>query len=53
MSEIVIYDDGDFYLEVSVDKDSTCSILEQVTKDGKNRKMNLYNLDMIIALGIE
>ena len=51
MSEIVIYDDGDFYLEVSVDKDSTCSILEQVARDGKNRKMNFYNLDMIIATG--
>ena len=28
---------------------STCSILEQVAADGKIRKMNLYNLDMIIS----
>ena len=30
---------------------STCSILEQVAADGKMRKMNLYNLDMIISVG--
>lgn len=30
---------------------STCSILEQVAMDGKIRKMNLYNLDMIISVG--
>ncbi len=30
---------------------STCSILEQVANDGKIRKMNLYNLDMIISVG--
>ncbi|MDD3487223.1 MAG: virulence protein RhuM/Fic/DOC family protein [Candidatus Moranbacteria bacterium] len=29
----------------------TCSILEQVAADGKMRKMNLYNLDMIISVG--
>lgn len=32
-------------------KKSTCSILEQVAADGKKRKMNLYNLDMIISVG--
>ncbi|MDO6436071.1 RhuM family protein [Cyclobacterium sp. 1_MG-2023] len=31
--------------------ESTCSILEQVAADGKKRKMNLYNLDMIISIG--
>ena len=87
MNEIVIYEDGDFSIEISIDedtvwlsaeqiatvfgvnrpavvkhigniyktneldKDSTCSILEQVAKDGKKRKMNFYNLDMIIASG--
>ena len=87
MSEIVIYEDGDFSIDISIeketlwlsteqiatifnvnrpavvkhigniyktdelDKDSTCSILEQVAKDGKKRKMNFYNLDMIIATG--
>lgn len=30
---------------------STCSILEQVAADGKKRKMNLYNLDVIISVG--
>ena len=87
MSEIVIYEDGDFSIEVSIenetvwlsaeqicsvfgvkrpaivkhigniyksdelDKNATCSILEQVAKDGKKRKMNFYNLDVIIATG--
>lgn len=32
-------------------KKTTCSILEQVAADGKKRKMNLYNLDMIISVG--
>lgn len=31
--------------------ESTCSILEQVAADGKKRKMNLYNLDIIISVG--
>jgi len=30
---------------------STCSILEQVAADGKIRKMNVYNLDVIISVG--
>jgi len=87
MSEIVIYDDGNFSIEISIenetlwlsaeqigmlfgvnrpaivkhigniyktdelDEEATCSILEQVAKDGKKRKMNFYNLDMIIASG--
>ncbi|MEK7157894.1 MAG: virulence protein RhuM/Fic/DOC family protein [Patescibacteria group bacterium] len=32
-------------------ENSTCSILEQVAADGKIRKMNIYNLDMIISVG--
>ncbi len=87
MSDVLIYKDGDFSIEVSIedetiwlnaeqiatifdvnrpaivkhigniykteelDRDATCSILEQVAKDGKKRKMNFYNLDMIIATG--
>ena len=87
MSEIVIYEDGNFSIEIPIEKDtlwlsaeqiatifdvkrpaivkhigniyktdeleknSSCSILEQVAKDGKKRKMNFYNLDMIIATG--
>ncbi|MFA5211055.1 MAG: RhuM family protein [Patescibacteria group bacterium] len=34
-----------------LDKKTTCSILEQVATDKKIRKMNLYNLDMIISVG--
>ena len=30
---------------------ATCSILEQVATDGKIRRMNIYNLDMIISVG--
>nr|WP_275758691.1 virulence protein RhuM/Fic/DOC family protein [Sulfurimonas sp. SAG-AH-194-C21] len=87
MSDIVIYEDGEIHLEISLkedsfwldandiagifsvnrpavvkhigniyksnelDKNATCSILEQVTKDGKKRKKNFYNLDMIISIG--
>lgn len=39
------------YKTSELDKRSTCSILEQVASDGKKRKMNLYNLDMIISVG--
>src|SRR3972149_3602107 len=34
-----------------LEQKSTCSILEQVAADGKIRKMNLYNLDLIISVG--
>lgn len=39
------------YLLEELDKNSTCSILEQVASDGRKRKMNLYNLDVIISVG--
>ena len=39
------------YKSGELDENSTCSILEQVAADGKKRKMNLYNLDVIIAVG--
>ena len=42
---------GNIYKSEELDKKSTCSILEQVAKDGKKRKMNYYNLDMIISVG--
>ncbi len=87
ISNIVVYNDGELELKVSVERDSvwlsadeiayifnvnrpaivkhiwniykddeleqnsTCSILEQVAKDGKIRKINFYNLDMIISVG--
>lgn len=39
------------YKTGELDEKSTCSILEQVAGDGKMRKMNFYNLDMIISVG--
>ena len=38
---------GNIYKTAELDEHSTCSILEQVASDGKRRKMNFYNLDMI------
>jgi prophage antirepressor-like protein len=87
MSNIVIYEDGNVSLELSIEdktiwlnaediasifgvnrpaivkhigniykseelvKEATCAILEQVAKDGRNRKINYYNLDIIISVG--
>ncbi|MDH7554940.1 MAG: RhuM family protein [Spirochaetota bacterium] len=42
---------NNIYKTGELDESSTCSILEQVAADGKIRKMNLYNLDMIISVG--
>ena len=42
---------GNIYKDDELDKNSTCSILEQVAKDGKIRKINFYNLDIIISVG--
>jgi prophage maintenance system killer protein len=39
------------YKSGELDELATCSILEQVASDGRLRKMNLYNLDMIISIG--
>lgn len=42
---------NNIYRSGELDKKPTCSVLEQVAADGKIRKMNLYNLDMIISVG--
>ena len=42
---------NNIYKTGELEKKSTCSILEQVAADGRVRKMNLYNLDMIISVG--
>lgn len=42
---------NNIYKSGELNKKPTCSILEQVAADGKIRKMNLYNLDMIISVG--
>ena len=39
------------YKSGELNEKSTCSILEQVAADSKIRKMKLYNLDVIIAVG--
>jgi hypothetical protein len=42
---------GNIYKTHELSKTSTCSVLEQVAKDGKKRKKNYYNLDIIISVG--
>jgi death-on-curing family protein len=42
---------NNIYKTGELKKKITCSILEQVAADKKKRKMNLYNLDMIISVG--
>ena len=42
---------GNIYKDEELLENSTCSILEQVAKDGKVRKINFYNLEMIISVG--
>ena len=45
---------NNIYKEEELDKDSTCSILEQVQKEGNRtvtRNISYYNLDMIISVG--
>lgn len=42
---------NNIYRTKELNKNATCSILEQVAADGKIRKMNLYNLDAIISVG--
>ena len=39
------------YKSGELEEELTCSKMEQVAADGKKRKMNLYNLDVIIAVG--
>ena len=45
---------NNIYNEEELDRNSTCSILEHVQKEGNrnvNRKKEYYNLDMIISIG--
>ncbi len=42
---------NNIYKTHELEEGSTCSKMEQVAADGKIRKMNLYNLDMIISVG--
>lgn len=42
---------GNIYKDEELLHASTCSILEQLAKDGKTRKINFYNLDIVISVG--
>ena len=42
---------GNIYKDEQLAQSPTCSILEQVAKDGKKRKLNYYNLDIVISVG--
>ena len=42
---------GNIYKDEELVQTLTCSILEQVAKDGKQRKVNYYNLDIVISVG--
>lgn len=42
---------GNIYKDAELRENATCSILEQVAKDGKVRKIHFYNLDVIISVG--
>jgi len=39
------------YKSLELSEELTCAKIAQVAADGKKRKMNLYNLDMIISVG--
>ena len=42
---------SNIYRTGELDEKATCSKMEQVAADGRLRKMNLYNLDVILSVG--
>ena len=48
---VIVKHIGNIYKTKELDKNSTCAKIAQVAADGKKRKMNIYNLDVIIAVG--
>jgi hypothetical protein len=42
---------NNIYKSGELNKKTTCSKMEQLAADNKIRKINLYNLDMIISVG--
>jgi hypothetical protein len=48
---VVVKHIGNIYKSDELDNNSTCAKIAQVAADGRIRKMNLYNLDMIISVG--
>jgi prophage maintenance system killer protein len=48
---VVVKHINNIYTTRELKEDSTCAKIAQVAADGRIRKMNLYNLDMIISVG--
>ena len=48
---VVVKHIRNIYKSGELNENSTCAKIAQVAADGKRRKMNLYNLDVIIAVG--
>lgn len=48
---VVVKHIRNIYKSEELEERSTCAKIAQVAADGKIRKMNLYNLDMIISVG--
>jgi hypothetical protein len=48
---VIVKHVGNIYKDGELSKNSTCAKIAQVAADGKSRKMNLYNLDVIISVG--
>jgi len=48
---VVVKHIRNIYKDKELSKKSTCAKIAQVAADGKIRKMNFYNLDMIISVG--
>jgi len=48
---VIVKHINNIYLTKELFRQSTCAKIAQVAADGKIRKMNIYNLDMIISVG--
>ena len=48
---VIVRHIGNIYKASELSEKSTCAKIAQVAADGRIRKMNLYNLDMIISVG--
>lgn len=48
---VVVKHIRNIFLSKELDRKSTCAKIAQVAKDGKMRAMEMYNLDVIIAVG--
>lgn len=48
---VIVKHIGNIYKTAELSEKATCAKIAQVAADGKLRKMNLYNLDMILSVG--